>query len=186
MHAAAVFSEKGFWHEGSVYAVLICYLFHGNPVGHRYIGHFQSLGIFEVNFMLAWCHLVMAVLHLDPHILEGKYNLPSEIASKVHGPGIKVAALVKYFRAVTVLEKEEFKLRPYIECVSFFCYLLEQTLEYIARIPFVRCPVRVNDVTEHSCNGPLVVSSPGYDLEGCRVGFCNHVAFMNPAEPLDG
>jgi len=75
MHAAAVLSEDGLGHEGCIHAVLGGYLLDDQPIGHGAVGHGKSIRIAQIYLMLAGRDLMMAVFHLDAHLLKGQDGL---------------------------------------------------------------------------------------------------------------
>src|SRR5687767_4700301 len=70
MHSASIDAEDWLGHESGINAVLVSCSFDHGLVGLNDVGHAQRFGIAEIDFVLAGCYLVMAILDLDTHLLE--------------------------------------------------------------------------------------------------------------------
>ncbi|GBE36085.1 hypothetical protein BMS3Bbin07_00224 [bacterium BMS3Bbin07] len=183
MHAAAVLAKKRFWHERGVYSVLPCNLLDRYPVSHHRVCHGECVSIPEVYLMLRMGHLMMRILDPDIHRLKGKDGLPSQVLGSIHRI-VKVTAGIKYLGRFLGSEIEELKLRTEIKRVTLFTCLLDIPSKDIPGISLVWSPVRLVDVTEHTCNG-LFLRPPGQEDKCCGVWTGNHIALINTGKTLD-
>src|SRR4030042_413951 len=185
MHSAPVLSKDGFWHECGVHIILSGNLFDRDTICHGLIRHPKPLIKTKIYLMLAWGDFMMAVFHINTHILQGEDGISPEVAAHVKGSRVKVSSPVEYLRALVVFEIEIFKLRPYIICVSLFSDLGQEPFKDIAGVAFVWSAVRVKDITEHPRNRP-VPAPPWHKLKRGRIRFGNHIAFLYPRKAFDG
>ena len=183
VHAAAVHSEDGLRHEGRVHAELLRGLFHGEPVGHDVVGHGEGVGVAQVDLVLGRGHLVMDVFDRDPHRLQVDDRSLPHVGGHVEWSQVEIAAPVKKFSALGVLEIEVLELRADVEGEAELRRSLELLAQHVARIAVERTAVRVVDVAEHP--GDLGFGLPGDDLERAGIGEGDHVRFLDPREPFD-
>ena len=185
VHAAAVLAEDRLRHEGRVDAVLPGDLLDRGAVGHHLVGHHERLVVAQVDLVLARGHLVVAVLHADPHLLEGEDRLAAQVRRPVHGEAVEIAAHVEELGGLVGGEIEELEFGTDIEGVALVVDLLQGPLQHIAGIALVGGAVGILDVADHPRDRP-VGGPPGDDLEGRGIGHGDHVALLDPAETRDG
>lgn len=149
------------------------------------VGHRERVGVAQVDLVLTRRHLVVVVLDLDPHILEDLDRLAAEVGAEVHRDHVEVAAPVEDIGRPVVLEVEILQLGPDHPAVTEVGGVLQGALEGIARVALVRVSVRRDDVAEHPGLAAFVLRSPREQAEGGRVGHRDHIALLDPREPLD-
>ena len=69
MHATSILAKNGFGHEGRIDTMSQCNLLDNEAIGHCIICHCQGIGVTEVDFVLAGCHLVVAIFHIESPML---------------------------------------------------------------------------------------------------------------------
>ncbi len=184
VHAAPVLVGQRLGHEGGVDALPHGHLLHHQPVGHGVVGHGEGVGVAQVDLVLAGGDLVVAGLDGDAHLLQGEHGLPAQVAGRVQGCHVEVAALVQGLRALRIGEVEVLQLRPHVEHVAQVGRPLEVALQDVPRVPFEGGAVGLEDIAHHSRH-PLLLGPPGEDDEGVGVGHRHHVALIDAGESLD-
>jgi len=185
VHPAPVMAEDRLRHECRVDAVLPGDFLHCRPVGHHVVRHAERLVVAKIDFMLARGDLVVAVFDTDPHILEREDRLAAQIGGPVHGEAVEISAHVEKLGGLVRGEIEELEFRADIEGIALLVDLLKGPLQDVAGIALVGCSVGILDVADHPRHR-TVGGTPGDDLEGGRIGHCDHVALLDPAESGDG
>jgi len=185
VHAAAVLAEEGLGHEGGVDPVLSGHFLHRDSIGLGVVGHAKGFVVTQIDFVLTGCDLVVAVFHLDPHLLQGKNGLASQIVSPVQGRHVEVAAPVDDFGGGIRFEIEVFQLRTHVKGEAFLRRLPQHAFQYVPGISLVGTSVGIQDVAEHSSHG-LFPGTPRKKLKGRGIGNRHHVAFLDAGEPFDG
>ena len=135
--------------------------------------------------MLRGSNLMVAVLHIDAHGVQGQDGVPAQVGGVVCGGQVEVSAVVQNLCAVLILEVEELQLRADQEAVAFILDALQVSLQDVPRVALIGAAVGVLDVAEHPGHGVLLLS-PGDELEGGRVRLGDHVGFVNSGKALDG
>ena len=84
-----------------------------------------------------------------------------------------------------ILEVKILQFRPNIVGVPLLCNFAQKSLKNISRIPFIRSTIRIQNITEHAGHR-TITHPPWHQLKRAGVWFGDHIAFLNPGEPLDG
>src|SRR5690606_9372587 len=174
-----------FGHERGVYPVLEGYFLHRQAERHDVVRHGEGIRVADDDLVLRRRHLVVAVLHRDPHHLQGIDRAPAVLLGHVERGQVEVAAAVEDPRfGARVLEVEELQFGSDVERVTEGGRLVEVALQDPAGVAPERLPVRRVDVAEHA--GDLLVLPPGKHGEGRRVGPGEHVGFLHPGVTVAG
>jgi len=185
MHPAAVHACQRLGHEGGVDAMLHRHLLDGDAVGHATVSHGQGVSVPQVDLVLAWRHLVVAVFDADPHLLEGEDGLAAEVRPAVDGKAVEITARIEDLGGAFIRKIEILEFGTHIEGVALLGGPGEHAFEDVSGVTLVGRAVRVQDVTEHPRHRP-VAGTPGDQLKGRRVRPGDHVAFLDARESLDG
>ncbi len=106
VHAAAVLVGQGLGHERGVDAVPHGDFLDNQAIGHGAVGHSESVGVAQIDLVLAGGHLVVTGLHTDAHLLQGQDGLPPQVGSGIQGGEVEVAAPIQNGGALGVGEVE--------------------------------------------------------------------------------
>ncbi len=185
VHPAAVYPENGLGHEGGIDSILIGYLLDHDPVGHHVVGHGEGILKPQIDLMLGGGNFVVAILHLDPHGLQGQNRLPPQIPRGIEGREVEIPPLIQCLRVLGRLKVEILELRPHVEGVSHPPQPLQIPLQDIPGIALVGRPIGIQDVAEHPGHG-LLLGPPGDELKGNGVRPGQHIALVDSGKPLDG
>uniref|UniRef100_A0A6J5ZZ65 Unannotated protein n=1 Tax=freshwater metagenome TaxID=449393 RepID=A0A6J5ZZ65_9ZZZZ len=156
-----------------------------DAVGHAVVGHLQCRRVAHVDFVLAWADLVVAVLDMDPELLQCEHRLAAHVGAGVKRRQVEVAALVENLGAVGILEEEVLELGPDVEGVKTHPFHpCDRTSQHLARVALVGSPFGRLDVAEHARHA-LLFGTPRKDGEGRRIGHRDHVRLLNRVEAGD-
>ncbi len=183
MHAAAVLAVDRLRHERRVDALLARYLL-DEELGHdRIVGHRQSVGVFEVEFVLAGRYLVVRVLDGNVNRMEREDRLLPEVLAEVGRRQVEVARMVENLGVLGTREVEVLEFGADLEHPVLRFESLEDAFENAPRVTLILLTAREEDVAEHQAfNVPVV---PRHKFEGRGVRHGDHVALVDPREPLD-
>ncbi len=185
VHAAAVLTEDGFGHKGGIHPVLPGNLLDRDPESCGFLGHFQPLIVTQVNLVLAGGNLVVTVLNLYSHLLQGENGISPQGSSRIQGRSVKISSPINNLRGFVVFKIEIFQFRTCIEGIALFSRFCQNTLEHIPRISLIGAAIRLQDIAEHPGNRSFF-RSPRKELEGGGIRHGHHVALLDPSKPLDG
>ncbi len=188
MHPGARLIAERLGHEGGKDALLQRNLLDDRAKGHDVVGRRETVGVAQVNLVLARAALVMAELHRDAHALEHRDGGSPEVVSGPVRNVVEVAGLIHRNRRLAgldrLLEKEELDLRVRIKGEPEVGSLGQRAFEDVPRVGEARGPVRQDDIAEHPC-GAWTLATPGQHLKRSRIGLDQHVGLVDPGEPLD-
>ena len=185
MHAAAVLAEDGFGHEAGVVAVPSGDLLDCDLVSHDRIGHGQCIFVAQVDLMLGWSNLMVAVFYIYAHGVQSQDGVPPQIRGIVRRGQVEVSSAVQYLRAVLGFEIEELQLRADQEAVAFILEPGQVSLQDVSGISLVGAAVGILDVAEHP-GYRVFLLPPGNELEGGGIGLGHHIRFVDAGKALDG
>jgi len=185
VHSAAVLAEDGFGHEAGMIAVSAGDLLDGDLVGHHRVRHGEGILVPKVDLMLRGSDLVVAVLHIDAHGVQGENGVPPQVGSVVCRGQVEISAVIQDIGVVLSLEVEELQLRAYQEAIAVIFDSAEVPFEHISGVALIRGAIGVLDVTEHPGHGVLLLP-PGDELEGGWIGLGNHIRLVDSGEALYG
>ncbi len=134
--------------------------------------------------MLARAVLVERVLDRDAHRLEAQHGLLAQRGAEVVGGEVEVAGAVERLHLLAGARVEELHLGPDEEREALLPGPLEVALQHVAGVAVERVAREDLNVAEHPGDRGLGVAAR-QQLEGVRVGFGQHVGFLDPAVPLD-
>ncbi len=188
MHSRARVIRQGFWHEGCVHALLDGNFFDHCSKRHDVIGGSQSIGVAQVNFVLARARFVVAKLHRNAQIFEHTNSTPAEIVCASTRNIVEIPCMINRLGPLgavfTGFEQIELNFGMGVESEAKIRGFFQLTLEHIARVHHSGLTIGGGDVTEHSRRG-VNFSTPGQDLESCGVWVGQHICFKSPSEAFD-
>ncbi len=150
----------------------------------------QSLGILEVDLVLALSHLVVAGLDLKSHLLQRYADLAAGTLAVVQGAQVEVAGLVVGLGGglalLVGLEQEELSLGAHVEgVIAHVGGLLQHPLQHAAGVAYEGSAVGIVDVADES--GHLtVLRPPGEHNKGVQVGIEVLVRLVDADKAFDG
>ena len=134
MHPAAVGRGKRLGHERGVHALLLGQFLDDHARGHDVVGHGQSIGVLEVDFVLAGRALVVGIFYGDAHFRQVEYGVPAQVGSGVAGELVVIPVGVQGFRRFGVPQVEIFQLGPHVVDVAQAGETFQVTLQDVARV----------------------------------------------------
>ena len=138
--------------------------------------------------MLPMRHLMVRRLHLEPHLLQGRDDLPPRDLPLIHRGEIEVAThIVRQRRRAAIggrTEQKELRLHPRIHHVPHRLGPRDLPLEHLTRISGEGLSLWRGHIADHA-RYPLTRLPPREDPEGREVGAQQHVRLLHPHEPLD-
>ncbi len=190
VHPGAVLAEQRLRHEGRVPAVFHRVLLDDDPVGHAVVGHLERVLVAHVDLVLGGADLVVGVLDVDPHLLQGEDRVAAHVGAGIERGQVEVAALVEDLGHAALglgrFEVEELELGA--DVVGVEAELLgafEGAAQDPARIALVGVAARDPDVAEHAGDGVLALGAPGDQVEGRGVRHRDHVRLLDRVEAGD-
>ncbi len=161
---------------------------HDETERRQVIGRRDGVSVLEIDLVLTRRHFVVRGLDFEAHGLEVVDDHPAGLFSEVDGCEVEVSGTVvgdgRRSPRLVALEQEELGLDPGVHHVPEVRGALRDTLQAQARITGERGVVRIVHVADQPGDARLRVS-PRKHPEGPRVGFQQHVAFLDPHESLD-
>ena len=190
VHPGAVLAEQRLRHEGRVVAVFERVLLDHDAVGHAVVGHLERVLVAHVDLVLGRADLVVGVLDVDAHLLQGEDGLAAQVGARVERRQVEVAALVERLRhaALRLRRAEVEVLELGADVVGVEAHLLgpfERAAHDPARVALVRAAAGHADVTEHARDRVLLLRAPGQEVEGRRVRHGEHVGLLDRVEAGD-
>ncbi len=186
VHPRAVLVFEGFRHERRVDAVAGGDLLDDRLVGHHLVGHRHRVVEAQVDLVLAYANLVVAVLDPDAELLQRLHGLAPQRRRRVQRRQVEVAAVVEGLCAAGVLEVEELQLRSAVERVeAHLVGPLQRAAQDVARVAHVRVAVRRLNVADHA-GRRLLLGAPGDHLERGGIGHGDHVRLLDVLVARDG
>ena len=157
--------------------------------GVQIVGGFQRRRVAEADLVLAVAALVVAVLGVQAHFLNGKADLPADVLAFVQRRDVKIAAYVQRNAgraAVLVgLEQVELALAADVADKAHGAGTLDDGLQVAAAVALKRLAVGQGDVAVHADDAALG-GAPRQHGGGVRVRPEHKVALLDVHEPGDG
>ena len=182
VHSRAALAENGLRHECCIKSVAVGKVFNNKSERHNIVRRAQDLVIFKVNFMLAFCVLVVGRFNFKAHAFKRQADVLAAVLALVNRAEVKIAAPVMAVGGGTSLfiraEKEEFALRANIAGVAHVGGLFDCALENMARIALKRGAVGEIYITDEPC-GFSALALPGENNERVEVGVQAHIRLLN-------
>ena len=184
VHAATRLVLQGLGHEARVHPVHVGHFLHDHLVGHHGVGHAHGVAVAQVDLVLARPVFVMAILHRNAHALQGEHRVAAQVARRIKGGKVEVAAAVERFAAAAVAEVEVLDFGAHVCLVAGGAHPGDLAGQYGAAVPLKGLQVRRFDAAEHARDG-VAIGAPRQDLEGGRIREGEHVAFGRVGEAVD-
>ena len=185
VHPGAVDAGDGLGHEGGVGSADLRQFLHHQPRRHHAVGHGQRVGVLQVNLVLAGGGLVMGILYRNVHLGQVQHGVAAQVAGRLAGKLVEVAAAVQRLRFVGAFEVEVFQLGADVVGVAHAGQALQVALQHRPRVAIEGVAARTLDVAEHTGHGVLL-GTPGQEGEGVGVGKGAHIALVGAGVALDG
>ena len=189
VEAAARLVGKGLGHKAGKQAVAGRNGFDRALESIQIIGGFQRRGVAEADFVLAVAALMVAVLGVQAHLLDGKADLPADVLALVQRRNVKIAAHIQRDAggvAVLVrLKQIELALAAHIAGQAHGAGALDDGLQVAAAVALERFAVGQRDIAVHTDDAALG-RPPGQHGGGVRVGPEHQVALFHVHKPGDG
>ena len=120
---------------------------------------------------------MVRVLDRNAQLLEREDGIAPQIARVIERSKIEVAAGVEHFESFAVLEIVVLDLGAHVHHIAELLSARHHFGEHRARITIVDAAFRGADRTEHT-RDRVLSRTPGQDLEGGRIGKCEHIGFV--------
>ena len=189
MQAAARLVGKGLGHKAGKQAVARRNGFDGALESVQIVGGFQRSRVAEADLVLAVAALVVAVLGVQAHFLDGKADLAADVLALIQRRNVKVAAHVKRDAggvAVLIgLKQIELALAAHIAGQAHGAGALDDRLQVAAAVALKRFAVGQRDIAVHADNAPLG-GAPGQDCGGVGVRPEDQITLLHIHKPGDG
>ena len=176
-------------HERRVNALLQRNLLDDEPHRHQVVCRRQSIGIAQIDLLLARRDLMVTELDADPHPLEHRDGLPAEVVTEVVRRLVEVATGVYRLRQHQLgrrsfPQEEELHLGMHVERKAEIGSLLHHPTKDVSWVGVRRRAVRHQDVAVHP-RRTRCFATPRQHLERRRVGSGEHVRLVHTREALD-
>ena len=172
MHAGAVDSRAGLWHERGIQAVPLGNGLYRQLEGLDIVRRGQRLSRLKIDFMLGGGRLVMGTFHHKSHLLQCQHNIAPRIFSQIEGADVKISGLLMADGGgpcvVIQMEQEKFAFRSHLEQISHFRRFPQRPLQDIPGVPLKGRPVRTDDIADQARHLALL-GPPWKNLQRIRV-----------------
>ena len=188
VHSRAIGAEDRLGHERGVQSVRHRDVPHDELECHQVVCGPKRLSILEVDFVLAFRHLVVRRLDLESHRFEIGHDVSARALSEIDRCEIEVPARVMGHGGgasiLISLEQEELCLDACGQRVSHGCGSLDHPFEAPARVAHKSVAIGAVDIAEDLGHAGFRVP-PGEDAKRLEVGPEEHVTFFDLHEPFD-
>ena len=140
--------------------------------GHGVVRRAQSVGIAEVDLVLAGAFFMVGALRLNAHLLQDQAYLPADVFAPVLGGNVHIARLIVGLRGgsarLVQMEQIEFLFRAETEGVTRPRRVGDSLFQQAPGIAFKGPPVGIGDAGEHT-HDLSVLRPPGQQRQRFRV-----------------
>lgn len=146
--------------------------FYDGLKGHRIVGGGYSIGIAEINFVLARAFLVVRTFRADSHLFQRKADFPPDVFAAVIGKKIHISGSVvgTVCRLAVFVQLKEVKLllRSEIKAITSCLCIADSFLQQAPRIAGKDTAVGIRDIAKHAHN-PAMLRPPGKRRQSFRI-----------------